>query len=168
MRPRAPMKNGCAKCAIQTQFIALRLCSIQMDAGNKTFSNAVEPSVTISESSWQNDALKSSRPNHQKERPPKFAFRLVVASRVFISGRRPRDAAWVQDRVVYRCRKRNAATHVHTCPRTRNAARAHKHRCRLNSAEGGPLRASTVGFLCIDLGGDPTASGILSRRNGNL
>src|SRR6266699_1127436 len=168
MQLRAPMKNGCTKRAIRTQLIALRRCSIQMDVGNKTFSNAFEPSATISESSLQNDALNSSRPNHQKERPPKFALRLVVASRVFIPGRRPRDAARVQDRVVCRCWKRNAATHVHTRPRTRNAARAHKHRCRFDSAKCGPLRASIVGFLCTDLGRNPTTGGILSRWNCNL
>src|SRR5438270_13826336 len=117
MRLREPTKNGCKKCAIRTQFIALRRCSIQMDVGNKIFSNAFEPSATISGFSWQNDALNSSRPSHQKKRRPKFALWLVVASRVFIPGRRPRDAARVQDRVVCRCWKRNEATHVHTCPR---------------------------------------------------
>src|SRR5207249_9581545 len=74
------MKNGCTKCAIPTQFIVLRRCSIRMDVGNKIFSNAFEPSATISGFSWQNEATNSSRPNHQKERRPKFAIRLVVAS----------------------------------------------------------------------------------------
>src|SRR5206468_9833829 len=51
----------------------LRRCSIRMDVGNKIFSNAFEPSATTSGFSWQNEASNSSRPNHQKERRPKFA-----------------------------------------------------------------------------------------------
>src|SRR5436190_6466521 len=107
------MKNGCTKCAIPTQFIVLRRCSIRMDVGNKIFSNAFEPSATTSGFSWQNEASNSSRPNHQKERRPKFAIRLVVASYLPVTGRRAGDLARLYNWLVSRCWQRDAAVDVH-------------------------------------------------------